>query len=105
MVEHTTRRKTSVGMGVVAVLSFVLALAFAYGAGLLLIVDCNEESYSKCSTGGYSQLGVALVGAGLALCGLIAAVANRSRPGVWICAAAATFGVWFVIIFVVGETG
>ena len=105
MVEHTTRRKTSVGMGVIAILSFVLALAFAYGAGLVLIVDCNEESYSTCSTGGYTQFGLALVATGLALCGLIAAVANRSRPGLWICAAAATFGVWFVVLFVVGETG
>jgi hypothetical protein len=92
-------------MGLVTILSFVVALVFAYGAGLLLIIDCNEESYSTCSKGGYGQLALALVGFGFALCGLIAAVTSRWRPGLWVCAAAATFTVWLVVAFAVGETG
>lgn len=104
MVEHSTGRGTPTWLGLLVAVSFVVALVLAYGAGLLLIVDCNEDYGSECSTGGYSQFGIALLGTALALGALIAGVAGRSRPGVWLCSSALVFMVWFVVIFAVGET-
>jgi hypothetical protein len=86
-----------------ALVGLLVALLLAYGAMLALIIDCNEDSGSTCSRGGFAQLGLALVGVVLSLVAFIAGITGRSRPGVWLAASAATFAVWIVLIFAIGE--
>jgi hypothetical protein len=102
--EQVTRRAVPLWIGVLAVVCFLISLAFAYGAMLFLIIDCNEDTQSVCSSGGYGQFGIALVGLALSLGALIAGVLGRFRPGAWLCAASIAWATWIVVIFAVGET-
>ena len=89
-------------MGIVAVLVLLISLALAFAAMVLLIIDCQEDSQSVCSTGGYGQFAVALLGVALSFGALIAGAVGRGRPGVWLCAAVFAFATWFVVAFAVG---
>ena len=86
-------------MPLLALATLLVAFVVGYAAGVILVIDCNEESYSVCSTRGYSQFAIALTGVVLAFGALIAGLIGRTRPGLWLCATGLAFAVWLVVLF------